>query len=390
MNILVVYEPRGAGIKYHRQEVPYVKLQQLYPEFKVKAVDTATTLTEDILKDFQIVHFQKQVSLFQPIGDVIAICKKLNILTILDIDDYWSPPVYMPMHSVFKAFGLTKKIIDSVRAVDLVITPCDDLLSDLKELNDNVEFIPNAVDPDSAQFKSESKPSEFVRIGYITGISHLRDSMMLGESIKKLDADKELKNLFQIVLGGFDTRETYVNINGQAIETPLNRQVYVNMEKVLTNNYRTCLGYKEYVNMLRAYKPLVDTDIFPYRRLWATDTNNYAKMYDEIDISLAPLEDNKFNRSKSNLKVIEAGFKKKCLVASDVMPYTMDCDETNSVLVENKYEWYREIKKLILNPSRVKELGEALYETVRNDFHINTVTKARAELYKANLDNKNK
>jgi hypothetical protein len=46
--------------------------------------------------------------------------------------------------------------------------------------------------------------------------------------------------------------------------------------------------------------------------------------YSKFDISLAPIKNHIFNRVKSQLKVIEAGFYKKALIASEVGPYTID------------------------------------------------------------------
>jgi hypothetical protein len=41
------------------------------------------------------------------------------------------------------------------------------------------------------------------------------------------------------------------------------------------------------------------------------------------------------------------------------------------------------MKKLIQNPSWAEDLGERLYETVKDTYNLNNVTKTRAELYKS-------
>ncbi len=98
---------------------------------------------------------------------------------------------------------------------------------------------------------------------------------------------------------------------------------------------------------------------------------------------------------KSQLKVIEAGFYKKAIIASDLGPYTIDLKHAlkqgeftdgNALLVEEKRnhsDWAYNIKKLIQNPSWAKELGERLYETVKDTYSLQNVTKARAEFYKS-------
>ena len=39
-------------------------------------------------------------------------------------------------------------------------------------------------------------------------------------------------------------------------------------------------------------------------------------------------------------------------------------------------------KKLIDNPEMIKDLGEKLYETVKDKYNLNNVTKNRYEIYK--------
>jgi glycosyltransferase involved in cell wall biosynthesis len=98
---------------------------------------------------------------------------------------------------------------------------------------------------------------------------------------------------------------------------------------------------------------------------------------------------------KSQLKVIEAGFYKKAIIASDVGPYTIDLTHSlengkfvdgNALLVDenrNHGDWTKYIKKLIQNPNWVKDLGERLYETVKDKYELSIVTKNRAEFYKS-------
>jgi glycosyltransferase involved in cell wall biosynthesis len=98
---------------------------------------------------------------------------------------------------------------------------------------------------------------------------------------------------------------------------------------------------------------------------------------------------------KSQLKVIEAGFYKKALIASNVGPYTIDLKHAmkngeftdgNALLVDevkNHSDWAKNIKKLVDNPNMITDLGERLYETVSQKYDLNIVTKTRAEFYKS-------
>ena len=60
----------------------------------------------------------------------------------------------------------------------------------------------------------------------------------------------------------------------------------------------------------------------------------------------------------------------------------------NALLVgenRNHNDWAKHIKKLIQNPTWAEDLGERLYETVKDTYDLNNVTKTRAELYKSLL-----
>ena len=97
---------------------------------------------------------------------------------------------------------------------------------------------------------------------------------------------------------------------------------------------------------------------------------------------------------KSQLKVIEAGFYKKALIASNIGPYTIDLKHSlqngnfvdgNALLVDehkNHSDWSKYIKKLITNPNMITDMGERLYETVKDTYDLRNVTRNRAEWYK--------
>ncbi len=110
-------------------------------------------------------------------------------------------------------------------------------------------------------------------------------------------------------------------------------------------------------------------------------------------MSLAPIKNHIFNRVKSQLKVIEAGFYKKAIIASNIGPYTIDLKHAlkngeltdgNALLVDEvrSADWGKYMKKLIQNPNMAYDLGQRLYETVKDTYDLNKVTKDRAELYK--------
>lgn len=381
MNILYIHDNEG-GVKYHRQDIPHKHLEKY--GFKCTSLQSSVKLTEEILKNFQLVQFQRQVSLTEDIQDKINLLNKLDIISVLDLDDFWELPKHSYSLGQYKLGRITERIKESIKAVDLVTTASKQLTWEVSQLTNKVEHIPNAVDPEAYQFKSEHKPSDLVRFGWIGGVSHLRDIELLREGIINLDKDKELKNKWQIVLGGFDMNETFVEIDSMGrrsrINVPKEKLTYPKMEMVLTNNYRTLFNYPHYINELKKYERTEDSDVMAYKRIWTRNIHDYATMYDEIDISLIPLENNRFNHCKSVLKIIEAGFKKKPVICSNVLPYSDYLTNKNSILISNNSGWHASIRRL-MNKDEREELANNLYETVQ-EFHIDKVTKQRAEIYK--------
>jgi glycosyltransferase involved in cell wall biosynthesis len=58
----------------------------------------------------------------------------------------------------------------------------------------------------------------------------------------------------------------------------------------------------------------------------------------------------------------------------------------NALLVDenrNHSDWAKFIEKLVKNPNMVKDMGERLYETVKDKYDLNVVTKNRKEFYKS-------
>jgi glycosyltransferase involved in cell wall biosynthesis len=209
-----------------------------------------------------------------------------------------------------------------------------------------------------------------------------------------------IQDKLQYYVCGFDTRGTVTEINqqtGQKTQRPISpsETVWVKYEEIFTNKYKIITpNYKEYLDtFVEGYYPNVEKE--NYVRVWTRPVNSYAKNYSKFDISLAPIQNHIFNRMKSQLKVIEAGFYKKALIASNVGPYTIDLKHAldkgqftdgNALLVNennNHSDWAKYVKKLVDNPNFITDIGERLYETVKDTYNLNVVTSNRYSFYKS-------
>ena len=108
------------------------------------------------------------------------------------------------------------------------------------------------------------------------------------------------------------------------------------------------------------------------------DWSDYGKLYKKIHVSIAPLAPSTFNKCKSNLKALEAGFTKTCIIAQDMHPYTPFLNENNSILCKGPAHWEQELKNL--DPERCKALAEQLHKDVQF-YSIENINNTRQQCY---------
>jgi predicted AAA+ superfamily ATPase len=51
--------------------------------------------------------------------------------------------------------------------------------------------------------------------------------------------------------------------------------------------------------------------------------------------------------------------------------------------VKSHKDWYLSIKRLVENPNMIQDMGERLYETVKDRYDLNKVSIERASFYKS-------
>jgi glycosyltransferase involved in cell wall biosynthesis len=87
-----------------------------------------------------------------------------------------------------------------------------------------------------------------------------------------------------------------------------------------------------------------------------------------LDLALAPLEDNLFNRCKSNLRLLEYGACGYPVVASDLAPYQ---DGPPATLVKNRFrDWTNAIRMHLADAQARAAAGAALRAAVRRDWML--------------------
>jgi len=397
IKVLVLPSDR-AGVGTIRSVSPHTMLQNLYPDDFHIDIDYEPPIDDlNYFKQYQIVHFHRSIGRdYDRSPSIIEAINKLGVITVGDIDDYWLPTKEHPLHSVIVQNKINEKIINSLKAARYVTTTTELFADEIRKFHKNVIVFPNAINTKEEQFKGITEKSDRLRIGWLGGSSHLHDLKLLDGTFNALYGDKDK---MKIVMCGFDTRGEITEINkqtGKQTKRPIkpHETVWVKYEEIFTDKYRwVSSDYKKELDKFTE----IDLSRFgneSYERVWTRPITSYAKNYTKFDVSLAPIKNHMFNRMKSQLKVIEAGFYKKALIASDVGPYTIDLKHAldngkftdgNALLVNenrNHGDWSKFITKLIKNPNWVVDLGERLYETVKDKYELSIVTKDRAEFYK--------
>lgn len=406
IKVLVVPSDR-TGVSYFRSTNPHIALETNYPEEFHIDVDYEPQLNNDEwLKQYNIIHYHRTLGPYEQMEALLNKFDSLGIVSIMDLDDYWAPGTHHPAYHIIKNNEIDKKIVNNLKIARNVTTTTSLFADEIKKLNKNVYVIPNAIDPKEKQFTPNLEKSDRLRIGWLGGSSHLKDLELLNGVVGRLRSDGLLDKI-QFVLCGFDTRGTHTIIDHVTKEqktrpiTPM-ESVWYKYEQIFTDNYKTISPeYKDFLmKFTQDEYPNVANE--PYRRVWTKPISTYASNYNLFDISLAPLEENIFNKVKSQLKVIEAGFHHKAIIAQNFGPYKIDLKNAiqygggfdltaNGILVDsikNHKGWYGSIKKLIQNPEVVTALQENLYNTVKDVYSLDKVTENRRALYLELLDNK--
>lgn len=403
---MLVIPSDKTGVGKFRSVDPHVYIAEHYnDDFDVDIMyleDIPTNDIEDFLKKYDLIHIHKQLDKDLRLMSTI---KFLGIPVIVDVDDYYYLGNDHPMSLSAKKEKWHEAVIRHLEMADYVSTTTDIYAKELKKHNKNVLVFPNAIDPNEKQYCQEKNKSDKLRVGLICGSSHLHDIELLNGIA---ETAKQNSNV-QLVLCGFDTNGTrtiYHNDTGQVERRPILPQesVWFDYERIITDNYKYIS--REHRDFLLRFVKGVDDPFTnePYRRMWTRNINQYATHYENVDVLLAPLKENDFNKMKSQLKEIEAGFTHTALIAQNFGAYTIDLvpfrefggkiNENGTALLvdsrKNHKDWAKNINFLAEHPEYVEKLKENLYNFVKNKYSLEKVCEERVNVYKDIVKNHKK
>lgn len=329
---------RNSAVSYHRLFLPIKFMEKQSAFFTDVLNDEVMKEGYDVLVINRFIHNTE-------LDQVLAYKKQYGFKLVVDIDDFWHLD---PFHILYGNYPY-KKIMDHIRAADLVTCTNDDLRNEIKPLNQNVHVLPNALPFGQDQFMDVTIPSEDgrVRFVYAGSITHEKDVAQLKNPMKRVAYDQYVSEKVHFCICGYEPENT-------ATHTVWHRMIHDFLYGFKVPGY------------VRAVLPV----------------DQYMNFYNEADVSIVPLLHTRFNSMKSNLKVLEAACKKIPVIASCVKPYS-DCLYIHPI--HSQTDWYNAIKKMATDAIYRKELGEANHQWCVDHFSLDKVNQQRHQLYKSIL-----
>lgn len=338
------------GSRFHRVELPLSYLRgkeiEINGEKVVIQVDfiskerTKYGFTPEEMENYDIVYFNWAIVNNEAWMGVHA--EKFGTKIIQDVDDYW---VY-PDNHIQKKVENSNKVARQIANADVVVCSTERLASHIGQFTDIVSVSPNFLPIGEGQFSSkegDKNTSGKMRIGICGSISHINDWMSIKSIIRKIANDSYIHKNAEFVICG-------------AVE-----------------------GSKMWNKVINLFKCNPAMNV---RVNYAKDVSDYMSLYDDIDVLLAPLEDNEFNACKSNLKIAEAMCKGIPVIGSPLFAQ----NELSAYCAAMKpLDYYNWVKYFLKEKNWVEKGKELANDNIKsNDFptrieNLTKLVKALAE-----------
>ena len=374
--ILFIPSTMGGGVYYYRVFTPMKCLVEKYPDdFEITINNTwkyTDVEKDEIGKNFDIVCFHQCLftsSFQEEVWKMIIYCKKqYGTKFVLDIDDYWDYHKNHPAREacVFNMFP--DKMMMNFKLFDYVTTTTEYFKNIIKDYfpEDRIYVFENGISKDDEQFSIKKNKSDKIRIGLTGGSSHTEDIKQLLEFPKYL-TEKQLDEI-ELVFCGYDTKNAenvVIDETGKIVD----RKPLADKDNwwVQTEN--------KFKQEVKHYKRIESKDIMK---------GEFGKIYDDIDVLLVPLTNNKFNRCKSELKFIEAGFTNTAVISSKVIPYSnFGVNEEDCLFVKEPtpQAWAKAIKKILRDKDLLKKITDINCVRVKYSRSLEDITEKRYKFF---------
>lgn len=332
--ILLITAREVNGVGYHRILKPYAELKENRPDILLTKSNGYTNKGHDYIVFNRVcaANYEQERAIFNE-------AKFCGQKVIVDVDDYWILPSGHILENYYKKVGLSKRIEQNIKEADLVTTTNEVLALRILKLNKNVVVIPNAINENDTQWGNYHVHDDTYRFGFVGSSAHTTDVPILRKGCNLMNRGE--KN-FKFIFVGWSPIDNASKL----------------FEEVFTSRGT---GNR-------------------YGKIETKPVTQYGMSYNLIDCSLAPLEDNLFNRCKSNLKILEAAAHGLPIICSKIHPYFGSEFDDVVYFAENEYDWYKQMSKLVDKPQEGKERGKAMREIFLENYTYKKVNKLRSEI----------
>jgi len=331
------------GCGYYRIQLPAKYLN------KVKDIHVKIA-TQYLNKDIDwadILVLQKQTN--QKALPFVQYAKKKGKKIITEVDDdYFNIPVWNPAHKHYYNKG--QDLINFYKMSDAVVVTTPHLAQELSKYNPRTYVLPNSLEMKSIDRLHSLEDKELNKY-----------TQYLSVDQKKVTIEEARSRMEGKTVIGWGGSPTHLRDLEQATDALVklcseNKDVMVVMMACTTDNLMKKLDPSQ----LLLIKPV---PIFMYPQALASM---------EWDIGICPIEDNTFNRSKSNLKYLDFAINRFACVCSDVENYAKTITHgVNGLLAQNtKESWYDNLSKLVNDSELRKTVSENGYNLVREKYSI--------------------
>lgn len=336
MRIIALQADRG-GCGRYRIENPMLALMERGHEVSIQLTAPRMQLCSAQFASCEVVVIERYVDpAFIDLLDSIptqwtpaGVLKRPKV--VYETDDLnWALTPDRPHSEVFTS-EMRAGIRECIRRSDGVLVSTDNIAEEVCNLRGSGDFIgviPNAID---FTLRDWSKPAPRHEL--------LRDKIVIGW----LGGDRPLTDF---------------------------QSVHWSLREVLVDNPKCILaiaGSPDQTRKILSYLriPPGRAVIFP-----PVPFDEYPQLVSQFDIGLAPIADTRFNRCKSDLKLLEYGAWGMPYVASNVAPYSRyhrGTSGTGGYLASKPLEWKLALERLTLDEGDRHTKGQAASEYVRRE-----------------------
>ncbi len=313
--IVLVFLDALQGVNFHRLQTPFLRLMSRGMRVHFfKDFDELKTFNTDVISHI-VVSRRCTVNNYKAFSEWL---KANDIKLVLDLDDYWELPKHNAAHDFYKKHK-SIEILESIKMCDIIWTPSRYLGNRMSKVNPKAEvhIIPNTLDLTHSQWQQKKKPSKEVRFGYLGAKNH-------GKDINLISYD-------------------------------------------FTGKQMHCVNIEDYPARFKASHVMQPGTI-----------GDYGKMYENFDVSLAPLQGGTFNKSKSDLKVVEAGYTRSSIIASNTTPYKESIENNvTGLLCSTPRDWKHAIESMTKEKHR--ELSGNLNKHIKKHYDLDKLNKIRTD-----------